>query len=325
MRNLSRPGQDRLVGLVAQAVRAPSSHNTQPWLFTLLDGAVQVIADRTRALPVADPDDRELTISCGAALAFLCCAARASGLRPNVQLLPAGPEGDLLAHVELDAGEDPDIIDRQLAAAMSCRRTIRAPFADAALPEGLDERLRKVAQQQGVAVWAIGDEHGRGALSALIREADEIQFHDPHFRRELAAWMHPRRRGDGLVVPPLVGAVTRAVVASVDLGHRMGVHHAELAERAPLLVVLSTAHDGPAHWLATGQALGHMLLVAAVEGVQAGYLNQPCQVRAVRPRLRGLVGGEHPQMVLRMGFPDEHHHEHLSVRRPVDEVVERIR
>ena len=46
--------------LIEQATRAPSSHNTQPWLFRVSAEAVEVHADRSRALPVNDPHDREL-------------------------------------------------------------------------------------------------------------------------------------------------------------------------------------------------------------------------------------------------------------------------
>ena len=65
---------------VRGAVRAPSSHNTQPWLFRLVgDDALELYADRTRALPVVDPRDRELTISCGAALFHVRAALRGPG------------------------------------------------------------------------------------------------------------------------------------------------------------------------------------------------------------------------------------------------------
>jgi len=57
--------------LIGRAVRAPSSHNTQPWYFRLSAPAIDLCADRTRALPVSDPDDREMLISCGAALLHL--------------------------------------------------------------------------------------------------------------------------------------------------------------------------------------------------------------------------------------------------------------
>jgi hypothetical protein len=50
------------------AVLAPSSHNSQPWRFIVDGDTVMLCADRTRALSVVDPFDRELVISCGAAL-----------------------------------------------------------------------------------------------------------------------------------------------------------------------------------------------------------------------------------------------------------------
>jgi hypothetical protein len=53
---------------VAYAILAPSSHNTQPWRFAIVDDELLVCADRSRSLAVIDPFDRELVISCGAAL-----------------------------------------------------------------------------------------------------------------------------------------------------------------------------------------------------------------------------------------------------------------
>src|SRR4051794_18604688 len=46
---------------IAQAgARAPSHHNAQPWAFRVLPGAVEIHADRSRRLSVADPEDRQL-------------------------------------------------------------------------------------------------------------------------------------------------------------------------------------------------------------------------------------------------------------------------
>jgi hypothetical protein len=70
--NLSAP---QLQALVQAATLAPSSHNTHPWLFWLEGTVIGLLADRTRALPVNDPEDRGLTISCGCALFNLRVAA----------------------------------------------------------------------------------------------------------------------------------------------------------------------------------------------------------------------------------------------------------
>ena len=89
--------------LVKYAVLAPSGHNTQPWLFRIAAERLDLLADRTRCLPVVDPRDRALTISCGAALEHLAIAARRFGREPEVVDFPGG-DPDLLATVRL-AGE----------------------------------------------------------------------------------------------------------------------------------------------------------------------------------------------------------------------------
>jgi hypothetical protein len=71
--------------LLSYAVRAPSSHNTQPWRFELDAHHVELYAHRSRALSVVDPQDRELVMSCGALLAHVEVVMRAfgfAGLQP---------------------------------------------------------------------------------------------------------------------------------------------------------------------------------------------------------------------------------------------------
>src|SRR5690606_15823293 len=89
--------------LLRYAVVAPSGHNTQPWLFRLINDGVELFADRTRALPIVDPQDRELTISCGAALCQLRLAIRHFGFTDVVELLPDARQAHLLARVTFGA------------------------------------------------------------------------------------------------------------------------------------------------------------------------------------------------------------------------------
>lgn len=74
---------DSQLGLLLRyATLAPSSHNSQPWHFVLNDNTIALCADRMRALAVIDPYDRELIISCGAALLNLRVALSRAGLAP---------------------------------------------------------------------------------------------------------------------------------------------------------------------------------------------------------------------------------------------------
>jgi hypothetical protein len=83
--------------LIATAARAPSVHNSQPWLFRRDGSAMDLFADPHRRLRV-DPDGREMLTSCGAALFGLRLGVRSLGYLPVVELLPdrrrPAPSGD---------------------------------------------------------------------------------------------------------------------------------------------------------------------------------------------------------------------------------------
>jgi len=78
----------KLLFMLNFAILAPSSHNTQPWLFRLQGHEVELLADRTRTLPVSDPLQRESVISCGAALHHLQLATRYFGTTLELNFFP---------------------------------------------------------------------------------------------------------------------------------------------------------------------------------------------------------------------------------------------
>jgi hypothetical protein len=143
----------------------------------------------------------------------------------------------------------------------------------------------------------------RTLLKALVQEGDRRLFANPAWRRELASWIRPPRAGDGITLPHVPSFLARAAIRTTDVGVRASVSDGLFVDRAPLLAVLATTEDDAAAWLAAGRALERVLLSAAREGVQAGFLNQPCQQPELRGQLGALVGCRYPQVVLRFGHP----------------------
>jgi hypothetical protein len=306
--------------LVRQAVLAPSSHNTQPWLFRVSESAIDLLADRTRALPVNDPVDRELTISCGCALMNLRASAASRGSRLQVQLCPDTEEPDWLASASIAAEMGAVSTEAVLSEFIEHRRTYRKRFSAREVEPAAVDRLVEAANEEGAWLRPLLSEPARQQAAMLVAEGDAAQWANPSWRRELAAWMHPRRRGDGLTVPALAAPLAQIVIRSFDMGGGVGAKDRELAEASPLLAVLGTSGDHPRDWLLAGQALERVLLLACQQGLQASYLNQPIQVASLRPKLQNLVGGGFPQILLRLGFPLEGIP--AAPRRPVEDVIE---
>ena len=301
---------DKLRFMLRYAVLAPSNHNTQPWMFQVRGNAVEIYANRARSLRVTDADDRQLLISCGCALLHLRVAIWHFGYLDHTHLLPTPGDPDLLARVSL--GEEDSATPQQeaLFAAIPKRRTNRQLFLDDPLPEELQHELVKAADREGAWLHFVNGREHRNALADLIAEGDRQQWANQRFRLELAAWLHPNNSEahDGIPnsaqnAADLLSVAGPIVIRTFDLGEGQAAKNRDIAVYSPGLVVLGTDADGPAAWLAAGQALARVLLRARADEVWASFLNQPIEMPALRPKVAELSGrGGWPQVILRLGY-----------------------
>ena len=174
--------------VVAPASRAPSLHNTQPWQWRLADGALDLPADRSRQLHVADPDGLSLLISCGAAAELTQLALAALGWAADTILLPGGGDPDLLARFHVRSRREPDPVAARDIAAAGRRRSERRVFGSRPVLSQAIEALRVAAQASGVfADFASSEEESvRGkpdaepaALTAKRRPVDDVRTITP--------------------------------------------------------------------------------------------------------------------------------------------------
>ena len=304
---------EKLRFLLNYAVLAPSVHNTQPWLFKIDDDTVELYADRTRALPVIDPDDRELTISCGAALFHLRIAIRHFGYARAVAILPDPDDLDLLAHIHLGNTREAAREEQALFDAIGKRRTNRQAFEQRAVPDAMLLALQQDTQTEGAWLYLVQGEEDRNAVADLIALGDRMQWADKHFRRELAAWARPSRsqRRDGipdyaLSFNRLISQVGLRAGRTFDLAKGQAASDRQLAMASPALVVLGTDMDMTYDWLLAGQALARVLLYARSQGVWASFLNQAIEVPEVRLVLHNMIERVgFPQLLLRLGYGPE--------------------
>lgn len=319
---------DQLRFLLHYAALAPSGHNTQPWLFKVGRDAVEVLADRTRGLPVVDPHDRELTISCGAAVGFLEVAARRFGLQADVTLPPADGVDDVLARITVSPGASPTRNETALFEAMAVRRTNRTAYGPEPVPQDVLAECAGIAAAHGVTMAHATDAETRSTVAALVADGDRRQFADPAFRRELASWVRSSRLGsrDGLSpagfgMPDVLAPVARLIIRALDLGNSVAAQDAQKLEQAtPALLLVATAADAANAWINAGRALSRILLLLTARGFAAAFLNQPVETGVLRPELADAFGVEgYPQILLRTGRPAED--VLASPRRPLGELV----
>jgi hypothetical protein len=313
---------EQVGSVLVAAVAAPSLHNSQPWRFHCTPTTIELYADTARAMPVADPDQRELLLSCGAALLNLRVAIRALGVHPAVQLLPDPHRPDLLAIVRPQGRSVVTPTDRQLAEAITRRHTNRRPFNPTPVPVPDRTRLRQAAKLEQAWMPTLTAEH-LPILRRLLDQAHQIQRHDPSFVTEWDYWTGRNPDSTDGVPATSGGPAPEPQDEWVLRDYSAGQAHPRVDgkdfEPNPLIAVIGTFHDLPLAHLQAGQALQRVLLTATTAGLSASLLSQVVEVPATRTQLRELIaGGLWPHAVLRLGYGSA---VSPTPRRDLDDVV----
>jgi len=315
------------------AVRAPSIHNTQPWRWRLGGAGLELLADRTRQLAVADPDGHSLLISCGAALHLCDLALRAAGWRVRTSYLPDSSEPDLLARLDpIGHGELDEDLGARAEAALR-RRSDRRPFADAEISEPDREMLRAAGSNHAAYVDFPDTPDRHVQLAAAVSWADRAERNDTAYLAEMRRWL---RDPD---VHALVDGIPAGVIPHVaedDPRHtdvplrdfEVGITGGQLIkhdlDERPLIVVVFTHSDGALDHLQAGVAMMRLMVQAELMGLATCPLSQAVDFAAFRARLQGRMGWVgYPQMMLRIGHPSTPIAElPLTPRRPVAAVLD---
>jgi hypothetical protein len=287
--------------------RAPSAHNTQPWVLTYAADEVRIDVDPARSLPGSDPTRRDLSLGIGAFVES--CLIVASGL-------------GLPVRAEVECGADGAPVARIVAAP----DVYRTPFT------GRDVVERRVARgryEPGPVADDVVVELGPGVValpgSLLARDlvaADRWMFATPVAAQELEEWVrlrsgHPRYRLDGLTDRALVLSRVEAggLASALRVLRRVPVSRrllpALLANagrgllRGPgsvLVLTASPGEEGVAGRLAAGRRLQRTWLTLARRGLAVHPLSQLIDCPTTAARLRDRVGAE-PLAVFRVGRP----------------------
>ncbi|MDY6807484.1 MAG: NAD(P)H nitroreductase [Actinomycetota bacterium] len=320
------PDDAMLQDIVTLACRAPSIHNSQPWIWRLHGPELRLYADYDRAVPVADPSNRQLIISLGVALHHLQVAAAARGLRTEVTRLPSPPRPDHLATVQFVGGQPPTPADVERARAITERFTDRLPMGPAP-----DDRLGDLvdavsARSRTRIVTLPADTHPTLAHASRISEFQ--RRYDATYHDELAWWTadDPDRR-EGIPPSSLTSAseADRVEVARdfplvvTDHSRRPAVE----VDHATVLVITGPGETTADH-LACGETLSDLLLEATASGLDTCIISHVLEIEASASMIDNLLSSADPaQVLVRVGV-GEGHRPPATPRRPVGEVFSRM-
>lgn len=308
--------KERLTFLINYAILAPSSHNTQPWIFNVSDDEIQVYADRSKWLSVADADKREMYLSLGCALENLIISAEHFGYNCTLSYFPG--EEDNVAAVSFQAATRKPS-HSPLFHAITARKTNRNPYELLAISREDLEALSRYSSDPDAAVYLSDSSEAKNEFLDLVVEANGVLYSDINYKSELGRWL-----GLGVMGPTGFEAkLAQMAVAFLDVGPEETQKDADLINSTPYIGFICTAKNDSISSLKAGRALERFWLAATSLGISLQPMSQPLEVPQIKAKLAALLPADSEmsvvQQTFRLGYARAEA-EH-SNRRPLDEVL----
>ena len=307
------------------ACRAPSVHNSQPWRWRAHGNRIDLFADRRRQLVYADPQGRDLVISCGAALHHLQITAAALGWASRVQRMPDPLDDRHLARLTLKPSRPRADREAVLTSIMS-RRTDRRRLTSWPIPHQQLARLSATGSLWGAQVFPVTSDSVKQQLHDLTHRANLIQSRNPRYIEELAA--STLGTGTDGIGPAVIPERGEPAAAPLNRAFPNGILPNPPVEQEPAeeaLLLICTCSDDTISRLRAGEALSAVWLHATHDNMALVPLSQAVEVDETRRTLQSGVLGDlaYPQLLLRLGWlPLRRDNLPHTPRRPLSEVVD---
>ncbi len=310
--------------LVRLAALAASSHNTQPWKFRIGREYIEILPDFERRCPVVDPDDAHLFKSLGCAAENLVHAAAAHGYAAEANF-DAQAESVLIQLRPSSASRPTD-----LSRAITVRQCTKTPYDGSPLANDQMRLLELAGQGSGVRTIFLTERKQIETVIEYVNQGNHAQLSDPAFRRELVSWIRfnpgdALRTGDGLAgrttgQPALPAWLAKWIIGFVLTPKSQADADAKNIRSSSAVVIFVSRRDDKAAWVETGRLYERFALQAAALEIRNAFINQPVEVRLLRPQLESWLGlkGENALLVVRIGRAGLAPY---SLRRPVEDII----
>lgn len=284
--------------LLTAAVRAPSTHNCQPWQFRIEHDRLFVYRDTNISLPQSDSIHRYTYISIGFLLHHIMRLGEWLSMEPSPVLLM---KNECIAEITFSKAtqteECPPIID-----AIFKRRNRRGNFESSPIPPHILEKAVHMTQE----FLAIPEVQVITEASAIRRVAESTAtvmrraYARAPFRREMSKWITSigSSRKDGipgysLNQSAIMSWILPTVIRFVNVGNVLaGLNKAAIAS-APAAFGFG-APDNPSGWVSVGYAASHATLTLVAHSFDYSVFVASIEYEDTRQSVASVFGLRQP-------------------------------
>lgn len=296
--------------MIEQATKAPSGHNTQPWLFKMNETSIEIHPNFEKSLPVVDFDNRELFVSLGCATENLCIAASHKGYKSDVDIAENG-----IITISL---QKEDIINpNPLFNAIASRQTNRSVYNEKIISRDMLDVLKQIPLEKDINVFFYKNGTQEfDSISSYVLKGNTVQMENRAFREELKCWMrfnkkHQNSTNDGLSyavfkAPNLPMFISKPIISKMLNVKSQNKGDNKKMKSSSHFVLFTTKSNTMLEWIRLGIAMERFLLKTTEQGILHAYMNQPNEVRDLSVEMaESLCIDGFPTILLRIGYGEK--------------------
>jgi hypothetical protein len=318
---------EKLKFLLKFAVLAPSSHNTQPWRFSIKGNKIFVYKETLRRLKVADVEDRQLVLSIGCAIENILLAADYYGYRTEINIEPNQNESHLLVTIEFFENNHLKKDINHLINFIVSRKTNRNEY----LPKSISQSILIDIQNTilpNLHIYITDNKSKIENLGQIAILSSIESFIDKSFRHELSHHVKHNLTKSKVGMPGFAqGIPTPISFLLPSLIKRFNMEKANqknyevlFKKHTPYIGIITVGNDDQTDWINAGRTFEKISLICTRSGISISPWGAPIEVGYFHKEITQLINiPGRPVMFFRLGYSEKG--TKISPRMPIEEVI----
>ena len=301
---------EKIKFMLQYGVLAPSTHNSQPWLFKIEENSCKIFVNKEKIIKEADPLGRDLYISFGCLLSNLEISARYFNVFNSIEY---SHNSDYVAKINFkNLSERTEVNEalKSLIDAILTRVNTRGIFEKKDLPQEIISDIKKENNFEDITIHTIEDKEKIKQLATLTGEGLKMAYKSKLFRKEMFNWMNnsfSKKKegipGYSLRMPSLISLIFPWLVRFLNIGKKVAVLNIMSISSAPLVTVVTAKDSTKETWLNIGRFFEKTTLTLNSKNIKTSIFVASVEMGELYKKVQEIIeSDEIPQFLFIAGY-----------------------
>lgn len=303
--------EEKILFLLKFGILAPSTHNSQPWLFKVESNICEIYSNPAIAIKEADPSGRDLYISLGCLIENIYIAAAYYNIVCKISYL-LDLDTNLVARLRFDNLDNTmeQILYKNLIRAIIKRQTVRGIFRNRVIDPKILKSIK--SNNKEVILNTIIDSRMIEKLSDLTAKGLRLAYQNRSFRKEMATWFRTNLStkkeglpGYALNMSTPLSLIFPNLVRYFNIGTLVSKINYKSMSSAKMVCVFSSKLDDKKSWLEIGREAERVMLLLTSKNIKTSIFVAAVEIGELYLKVQEILKIKtRPQFILCAGYMD---------------------